>query len=139
MIAFRSRVSGEVLNDDGEACRRIQLYGKLLGQVELFRRVSKEDLQHAAASLVNLTYYKDEYIIEQGEAGNTFFVLLVGEAAVEVDGHCVRQCHGCLPDTSETSILKFLQQEISFHPHNECKSCGSIDEQRRLRIGYGPF
>jgi len=110
MCAFRSRVCGDVLKDDSEAEQRVHLVARMLGQVEMFSKAAHEDRLHAAASMVCLTFYHDECIVEQGDVGNTFFVLLTGEAVVEVNGNRVGGYLGTLPDASQSTISQLLEQ-----------------------------
>jgi len=66
--------------------QKVAKFNTLLCRVELFNHVDDDHRQILADALVETTYYRDEYIIRQGEEGNTFFILYEGEVSVDIDG-----------------------------------------------------
>jgi len=57
-----------------------------LSRVSLFARCDREDLEFLAGHADEVQVEADRKLIEQGRSGDTFYVLLEGEATVEVDG-----------------------------------------------------
>jgi len=85
----------------------VVLKAKILGSLKPFQDTSTFDRLKAARSLVQMSYYKDETIINQGEIGNTFCILIAGEVVVEVDGKKVSRLSGLLrleDDDIETQV-----------------------------------
>jgi len=65
---------------------KLEEYSRLLQHVDVFREVSQENRALLADALVETTFYQGEYIIRQGEEGQSFFVLHQGTVAVDMDG-----------------------------------------------------
>jgi CRP-like cAMP-binding protein len=59
---------------------------KSLGEVPLFARCSKEELEFLASRTDEVDVPAGRKLTSQGQAGDTFYVLLEGEADVDVDG-----------------------------------------------------
>lgn len=64
-----------------------------LAEVPLFASCSKRDLQRIAKHVEELEYPDGAAIVEQGQAGNAFYVLLEGEAVVRRNGRKVGALH----------------------------------------------
>ncbi len=62
------------------------LYTKYLRQVPMLRTCSPEEIDHIADLGVTVLADEGQEIIHQGEAGNQFFVITAGSAAVTRDG-----------------------------------------------------
>lgn len=97
MASFECRASDPCLHhlvDD--ATEALALKAKILGSLKLFEGTSIHERMKAARSLVQMSYYKSETIVNQGDIGNTYCILVHGEVAVEVDGKLVKRMSGIL-------------------------------------------
>ena len=56
-----------------------------LKNVNILKSLSNKQLNVIARSLSSMTFQNDEVIIEQGEDGNTFYIIQTGEVAVQVN------------------------------------------------------
>jgi CRP-like cAMP-binding protein len=65
----------------------------LLSHVPLFAKCSKAELQRISAIADELDLPAGRVLIEQGDRGREFFVLLEGSVDVSVDGICVSALH----------------------------------------------
>lgn len=74
--------------------KKLEGFAQLLGRVELLKGVPEKERKGLADSLVETTFYEGEYVINQGEEGNTFFVLYNGQVVVEVNGKEVTRLTG---------------------------------------------
>jgi CRP-like cAMP-binding protein len=61
-----------------------------LSQVPLFSQLSKHDLEFIASRTDEVDVPADKRLITQGQPGDTFYVLLDGEAEVVIDGKARR-------------------------------------------------
>jgi CRP-like cAMP-binding protein len=59
---------------------------KALGRVPLFARCTSRDLEFVASRTDEVDVPAGQRLVRQGEPGDSFYVLLDGEADVEVDG-----------------------------------------------------
>jgi CRP/FNR family cyclic AMP-dependent transcriptional regulator len=59
---------------------------KTLAQVPLFSRLRSQELQFLASRMDEVEVPAGSHLVRQGRPGDTFYVLLDGEADVEVDG-----------------------------------------------------
>jgi len=66
----------------------------MLGRMEAMKNVPDEDKAQLADALVEAAYSAGEFIIKQGEEGQTFFILYEGEVAVIVNGKEVARLAG---------------------------------------------
>jgi CRP-like cAMP-binding protein len=57
-----------------------------LGQVPLFAGLSQKELEFLSTRTDEVSVEKGRTLIEQGRPGDTFYLLLEGEAGVQVDG-----------------------------------------------------
>jgi len=57
-----------------------------LNQVGTMSGLTPQEKEAVASALVEMAYTKDEMIIEQGEVGNTFYMMIAGEVQVIKDG-----------------------------------------------------
>ena len=58
-----------------------------LGRVALFAECSRQELEFLVTRTDEVAVEAGRTLIKQGSLGDTFYVLLDGEATVEVDGH----------------------------------------------------
>ena len=58
-----------------------------LSRVPLFARCGRKELEFLAGNADEVEVEAGRKLIEQGRSGDTFYVLLEGDAEVEVDGH----------------------------------------------------
>mmetsp|Transcript_156926 Transcript_156926/g.273150 ORF Transcript_156926/g.273150 Transcript_156926/m.273150 type:complete len:827 (+) Transcript_156926:195-2675(+) len=70
-------------------------YAKLLDAVEILNVLAQDEKLELANALVEISFSKDDEILRQGEAGNTFYILVDGEVSVTIDGKQVRQLSAC--------------------------------------------
>ena len=59
---------------------------RVLGQVPLFARCTNRELEFVASRTDEVDVPAGKRLVRQGEPGDSFYVLLEGEADVEVDG-----------------------------------------------------
>jgi len=64
-----------------------------LGEVQLFSKCSKRDLEQIAKQMEVLDVPDGTAIVRQGGAGDTFYVLLEGDAVVRRNGSQVGELH----------------------------------------------
>jgi CRP/FNR family cyclic AMP-dependent transcriptional regulator len=58
-----------------------------LGRVPLFAKCSRKELEFLITRTDEVDVSAGQTLIKQGNAGDTFYLLLDGEATVQVDGH----------------------------------------------------
>jgi CRP/FNR family cyclic AMP-dependent transcriptional regulator len=58
-----------------------------LGRVPLFAKCSRKELEFLITRTDEVDVGAGQTLIKQGNAGDTFYLLLDGEATVQVDGH----------------------------------------------------
>jgi len=68
---------------------KIKEYVKLLDAVELLDSLRSEEKQQVAQALIEMHFTKGEVVLQQGEPGNTFYILYEGEVSVIKDGKTV--------------------------------------------------
>jgi hypothetical protein len=112
----------QYLNDFDEW---LTLKAKILGSLPPFQNTSTYDRMRAARSLVQMSYYKDEAIVNQGDTGNTFCILIAGEVAVEVDGKQVNRLAGPLRLEAD-DIVEQVQELIEGRTLPSVASFGEI-------------
>jgi CRP-like cAMP-binding protein len=66
---------------------------EMLGRVPLFSQLSKHELEFIASRTDEVAVNAGRRLTTQGEPGDSFYVLLDGEAQVEVDGNPRRTMH----------------------------------------------
>jgi CRP-like cAMP-binding protein len=64
-----------------------------LAEVPLFAKCSRRDLDHVARELEVIDVPSGTSIVRQGDAGDSFYVLLDGDAVVERNGRNVGELH----------------------------------------------
>lgn len=74
--------------------QQIAEYTKLFAKVPLFQDISADGRAKLADALVATTYDRSDYIIQQGDRGDFFFVLQTGCVVVEKDGRVVNELSG---------------------------------------------
>jgi len=65
--------------------RKVKEYLKLLDGVRSFDALITAEKEKVAQAMVEMHYSKDETIIQQGEAGSTFYILYEGDVGIIVD------------------------------------------------------
>jgi len=68
---------------------KIKEYVKLLDAVDLLSSLTKEEKNQVAQALVEMHFTKGEAVLQQGEPGNTFYILYEGEVSVIKDDKVV--------------------------------------------------
>src|ERR1700686_2787370 len=68
--------------------------GEAMGRVPLFARCTRKGLEFLASRADEVELKANSTLIKQGDASDCFYVLLEGEAAVEVDGKARPSLHG---------------------------------------------
>jgi CRP/FNR family transcriptional regulator, cyclic AMP receptor protein len=63
----------------------------VLASIPLFSKLSKKDLSRLRKAAHDITYDAGTKLTTQDEAGRFFFIILEGQARVEVQGQAVRQ------------------------------------------------
>jgi len=66
--------------------KKLQEYEELLNRVEILNPLLQEEKKAVASALVEMRYVQDEVILEQGQPGNTFYILCEGEMRVLQNG-----------------------------------------------------
>lgn len=90
--------------------KKLEEFARLLGQVALLNKV--QDKEQLAQALVETTFYKGEYIIKQGDQGQTLFILYEGEVIVEKDGAQVKQMVGRSDKVEYFGEKALLEDEV---------------------------
>lgn len=72
--------------------KKLEEFAALLERVAILKDVP--DKRSIAEAMVEMTYYKGEYIIRQGEEGDSFYILYQGEVTVEINGKDVSRLRG---------------------------------------------
>jgi len=84
------RVGGRAAEGRLRADRPLGKRGiELLGQVPLFSGLSRRDLRRLAEHADEVSYRERETIVDAGQLGGTFYVILEGEAKVARNGRTV--------------------------------------------------
>lgn len=68
------------------SAERIAEYVRFLDRVDILGPLLAEERKAVAQALVEMHFTKNEVILQQGEPGNTFYILYDGEVAVVKDG-----------------------------------------------------
>jgi len=69
---------------------KVQEYVKYLGNVPQLNPLLKDEKKALAEALVEMHFGSGEIILQQGEPGNTFYILYEGEVDIIVDGTVVK-------------------------------------------------
>jgi len=77
-------------------------YVAYLDRVSVLDNLSAKQKQEIAQGLVETTFVKGETIMEQGEVGNTFYIMIEGEVSIQKDG------------TEQTKLQATSEQAQSF-------------------------
>ena len=64
---------------------------ELLRRIEIFAQLPEPVLERLAASATAVTVMPDQVVVSRGEAGNHFYVIATGRAAVELDDATTRE------------------------------------------------
>jgi len=90
--------------------KKLEEFARLVGKVSLLNKV--QDKEKLAQALVETTFYRDEYIIKQGEHGQTLFILHEGEVAVIKDGTEVKRMAGRSDKVEYFGEKSLLEDEV---------------------------
>lgn len=77
-------------SDEGQ----VHEYVKYLNKVDIFSSLKDEEKTTIAKALHDMKFQQGEKILEQGERGDTFYILVEGEVSVIVDGKKVAKLTG---------------------------------------------
>jgi len=72
---------------------KIKEYCKLLDAVEILNSLLREEKKELAKALIEMHFTKGEVVLQQGDMGNTFYILYDGDVAVTKDGAMVTELH----------------------------------------------
>lgn len=89
-----------------EVLQKLRLYARMLGQCELFREASEEKQVKVADALVEMTFFRGEEIIRQGDVGKTFYLLFRGEVTVQNNGKEVARLASALESSTVAELLQ---------------------------------
>mmetsp|Transcript_3577 Transcript_3577/g.10461 ORF Transcript_3577/g.10461 Transcript_3577/m.10461 type:complete len:801 (-) Transcript_3577:87-2489(-) len=68
---------------------KLREYAKYLDGVSILSALLAEEKKELAKALVEMHFTRDELVIQQGEPGNTFYILYDGQVSIEKDGAVV--------------------------------------------------
>ncbi len=88
--------------------------------MSLFNSLSGEELRLIASLLVSGTLNKGEYVFQQDDQGNCFFLVESGEVEVEIDGKVIKtlsQGQGF----GEIALILRTKRSASIKAKTECK------------------
>lgn len=74
--------------------KKLEGFAILLQRVDILKHLTNEEKVKLANVLVEMTFYRGETIIQQGEEGDTFYILYDGQVSVVVDGQEVTHLEG---------------------------------------------
>lgn len=115
---------------------RRSLYDKLLCKVEILSPLGRFERAQLIDNLRPSRYNKDDTIIQQGDEGTQFFLLVLGEAVAKKNGQVVAHylsgsCFG------ELALLYDQPRQASVVAATEC-TCASLDRESFNRL-LGPL
>jgi len=70
---------------------KIKEYVDLLGNVPVLQPLIREEKEELAKALVEMMFTKNEIILQQGDKGNNFYILIEGQVNVIKDGTVVKE------------------------------------------------
>lgn len=119
---------------------QIKAYTAMLKSVEYFEPLVPEDVHAIASALIEMTYQRDEVIIQQGDRGDIFYILHEGEVAVEVDGKEQRRIKGSCPRRffGERALLHADKRTASIVVCSETARVLALDRET-FNILLGPL
>mmetsp|Transcript_51027 Transcript_51027/g.119355 ORF Transcript_51027/g.119355 Transcript_51027/m.119355 type:complete len:809 (-) Transcript_51027:92-2518(-) len=90
---------------------KLRAYDSYLASVESLQSLLKEERWALTNALVERRFYRDDFIIKNGQQGTSFFLLYDGEV-VELDENSVEKGGSALCATPKTSPLMFGEQAL---------------------------
>lgn len=87
---------------------KVEEYCRYLDRCEILAPLFADEKRQVAEGLIEMHFAKDEVIVQQGEPGNTFYILYEGEVKVDVDGQerpRLRACAGEAKYFGERALL----------------------------------
>eukprot|EP00747_Dinoflagellata_sp_TGD_P130235 gnl/TRDRNA2_/TRDRNA2_174803_c10_seq8.p1 gnl/TRDRNA2_/TRDRNA2_174803_c10~~gnl/TRDRNA2_/TRDRNA2_174803_c10_seq8.p1 ORF type:complete len:895 (-),score=174.93 gnl/TRDRNA2_/TRDRNA2_174803_c10_seq8:215-2899(-) len=86
----------------------------LLGKIDIFKDVTAEERKILADALTEMSFLKDEYVIEEGVMGTEFYVLYQGDVDVEKDGKKVSSLSGCKEEKEKGHAAATVSMEVPY-------------------------
>lgn len=87
---------------------KVEEYVRYLDRCEILAPLFADEKRSVAEGLIEMHFARDEVIVQQGEPGNTFYILYEGEVKVDVDGEerpRLRACGGETQYFGERALL----------------------------------
>ncbi|CAE7257329.1 for [Symbiodinium microadriaticum] len=88
--------------------KKLEGFARLLGRVDILKHLQADEKAMLADALIERTFYKGETIIQQGEKGDTFYILYDGQVSVLVDNQEVAKLQG----TADTNANFFGERAL---------------------------
>jgi len=118
------------------AARKRDLYEGFLKEVELLKDMDPYERSKLSDALKPVFYFKDEVIIKEGDAGDTFYIIETGEAQAVKQGQVVMQ-YKRGDYFGELALVKEQPRAASVIAKGEVK-CVSLDRRSFKRL-LGPL
>jgi len=116
---------------------------KYFDSIPMLEPLLASEKQELSQVLVEITFYKGEFILRQDEPGNTFFMLIEGQVAIFKDGLQVadltaNHAKGYIPYFGERALLEKEKRAATVAVVSESATCLMLDKDAFDAV-LGPF
>eukprot|EP00929_Paragymnodinium_shiwhaense_P118545 TRINITY_DN90468_c0_g1_i1.p1 TRINITY_DN90468_c0_g1~~TRINITY_DN90468_c0_g1_i1.p1 ORF type:complete len:848 (-),score=210.08 TRINITY_DN90468_c0_g1_i1:286-2829(-) len=116
--------------------QKVARVADFLGKVDLLSETSEDDRVYIADALVEQTFYRDEYIIRQGEIGTCLIILYEGTVAKEMNGQEVCRLEA---DPAQDRFECFVERAL-LNKTAWCSSVKAVSERvTAMVLDYDTF
>lgn len=122
---------------------KIKEYCKYLEKVDILNPLLNDERRQIAEALIEMHFTKGEVILQQGEPGNTFYILYEGEVVVEQNGQQVQKLYakasqGNIQVFGEKALLNNEKRAASIIVSSETAKALALD-QETFNLLLGPL
>jgi len=122
---------------------KIQEYVQYISHVEMLNPLLTDEKKAVAQALVEMHFVKDEVVLQQGELGNTFYILYQGEVRVLQDGAETKrltasQAHGTTKFFGERALLNNEPRSATVVVKSEIAKALALDRES-FNLLLGPL
>jgi len=107
---------------------KLEGFATLLQRVDILKHLTTDEKARLAYVLVEMTFYQDETIIQQGEEGDTFYILYDGQVSVNVDGKEVTRLEG----TAVSSNANFFGERALLNDEPRAATITAVTQKVRV-------